>query len=112
MPKYNLFQLFEKIPAFMKQKMHWKSLCESDTEENDNAPDEVKPHVLTYLNDFKNGFPELTLQQHKVIGNPFAVRIGEKTSHLSPTPKNLMEISRGTFLKITFAALSLPEFWI
>jgi hypothetical protein len=36
-------------------------------EENDYASEEIKPHILTHLthveNNFKNHFPELTLQQ-------------------------------------------------
>jgi hypothetical protein len=38
-------------------------------EENDYAFEEIKPHVLTHLtnieSNFKNRFPELTLQQHE-----------------------------------------------
>jgi hypothetical protein len=64
----------------MKKMMLWKSLCESDTlemfvnmseylEKNDYAFEEIKPHVLTHLtnldSNFKNRFPELTLQQHE-----------------------------------------------
>jgi hypothetical protein len=64
----------------MKKTMLWKSLCESDTlemfvnmseylEENDYTFEKIKPHVLPYLSNlesnFKNGFPELTLQQHE-----------------------------------------------
>jgi hypothetical protein len=60
--------------------MVWKSLCESYTlemfvnmreylEENDNAFEEIKPHVLIHLtnleSNIKNHFPELTLQQHE-----------------------------------------------
>jgi hypothetical protein len=81
----------------MKKTMAWKVLCESDTlemffnmseylEKNDYAFEEIKPHVLTHLtnieSNFKNRFPELTLQQHEWMRNPFAVTIGEKISHL------------------------------
>jgi hypothetical protein len=107
--------------------MLWKSLCDSDTpemfvnmseclEENDHAFEEIKPHVLTHLNNlinFKTRFPELTLQQHEWIQNPFAVTISEKISHLSiKAKKSLMEPSCDTYLKIKFEALSLPELWI
>jgi hypothetical protein len=93
----------------MKKKMLWKSLCENGTlemfvnmteysEENDCAFEEIKPHVLTRLtnfeSNFKNHFPELTLQQHEWMRNPFAVTIGEKISHLSiKTKESLMELS-------------------
>jgi hypothetical protein len=78
-PHATVFQLFDKVSAFMKKTMLWKSLCENDTlemfvnlseylEENDYAFEEIKPHVLTHLpnleSNFKNHFPELTLQQH------------------------------------------------
>jgi hypothetical protein len=53
-------------------------------EENDCASEEIKPHVLTRLtnleNNFKNHFPEVNLQQHEWMRNPFAVTIGEKMS--------------------------------
>jgi hypothetical protein len=93
----------------MKKTMLWKSLCENDTleifvtmsehlEENDYAFEEIKPHVLTHLtnleSNFKNHFPELTLQQHEWMRNPFAVTIGEK---MSPLYKS-QGISDGTFL--------------
>jgi hypothetical protein len=70
------FRFFDKVSAFMKKTMLWKSLCESDTlemfvnmteylEENDYAFEEIKPHVLTHLtnleSNFENRFPELTL---------------------------------------------------
>jgi hypothetical protein len=112
----------------MKKTVLWKSLCESDTvemfvnmseylEENDYTFEEIKPHVLTHLTNlessFKNCFPELTLQQHEWIQNPFAVTTSEKISHLSLKSKeSLMELSRDTSLNIRFEALSLPEFWI
>jgi hypothetical protein len=79
-PNATVFQLFDKVSAFMKKTMLWKSLCESDTleifvnmseylKENDYAFEEIKPHVLTHLtnldSNFKNRFPELTLQQHE-----------------------------------------------
>jgi hypothetical protein len=108
--------------------MLWKSLCESDTlemsvnmseylEENDHAFEEIKPHVLTHLtnlqSNFMNRFPELTLQQHERIRNPFLVTISEEISHLSIKAKEyLTELSYDTSLKIKFKALSLPEFWI
>jgi hypothetical protein len=45
--------------------------------------------------------------------NPFAVTIGEKTSHFSIKAKeSLMELSCDISLKIKFEALSLVEFWI
>jgi hypothetical protein len=89
-------------------------------EENDYAFEEIKPHVLTHLtnldSNFKNRFPELTLQQHEWhewMRNPPAVTIGGKTSHLSIYAKEcLMELSCDTSLKIKFEASSLPEFWI
>jgi hypothetical protein len=64
----------------MKNTMLWNSLCESDMlemfvniskylEENEYTSEEIKPHVLTHLtnldSNFKNHFPELTLQQHE-----------------------------------------------
>jgi hypothetical protein len=60
--------------------------------------EEIKPHVLTHLtnleSNFKIHFPELTLQQHEWMWNPFAVTIGEKISHLSIKAKeSLMELS-------------------
>jgi hypothetical protein len=99
--------------------MLWKSICESDTleifvnmseylEENDYADyEEIKPHVLIHLtnleSNFKNRFPELTLQQHEWMRNSFAVTIGEKISHLSIKAKeSLMELSCDTSLKIKF----------
>jgi hypothetical protein len=93
----------------MKNTMLWKSLCENDTlemfvnmseylEENDYAFEEIKSHVLTRLanleSNFKNHFPELTLQQHEWIRDPFSVTIGEK---MSPFSKS-QGISDGTFL--------------
>jgi hypothetical protein len=112
----------------MKKSLLWKSLCESDTleifvnmseylEENDYAFEEIKPHVPTHLtnleSNFKNQFPELTLQQHEWMRNPFAVTIGEKISHLCFKAKeSLMELSCDTSLKIKFEALSHPEFQI
>jgi hypothetical protein len=79
-PNAIVFQLFDKILAFMKKTMLWKSLCESHTlemfvnmseylEENDYAFEETERHVLTHLtnlqSNFKNCFPELTLHQHE-----------------------------------------------
>jgi plasmid replication initiation protein len=108
-PNATVFQLFDKVWAFMKKTMLWKSLCESDTqgvfvnmseylEENDYVCEEFKPYVLTHLtnleSNFKNRFQELTLQQHERMRNPFAVTIGEKISHLSIKAKeSLMELS-------------------
>jgi hypothetical protein len=108
--------------------MLWKIVCESDTlemfvsmseylEENYYAYEEIKPHVLTHVtnleSNFKNRFPEPTLQQHEWMRNPFAGAIGEKIRHLSIKAKEpRMELSCDTSLKITFEALSLPEFWI
>jgi hypothetical protein len=76
-----------------------------------------KPHVLNHLtnneSNVKNCFPELTLQQHEWMRNPFAVTIGEEISHLSIKAKaSLIELSCDTSLKMKFEALSLPEFWI
>jgi hypothetical protein len=112
----------------MKKTMLWKSHCESDTleifvnmseylEENDYAFEVIKSHVLTHLtnleSNFKNRFPELTLQQHEWMRNPFAIAIGEKISHISiKAQESLMELSCDTALKIKFEALSLPKFWI
>jgi hypothetical protein len=63
----------------MKKTVLQKSPCENDNpekfvsmieyaEENDYACEEIKPFVLTHLpnhdSNFKNRFPELTLQQH------------------------------------------------
>jgi hypothetical protein len=108
-PTTTVFQIFDKVSAFTKKMMLWKSLCENDTlemfvtmseylEENDYAFEEIKPHALTSLTNlernFKNDFPELTLQQHERMRNPFAVTIGEKTS---PFYKS-QGISDGTFL--------------
>jgi hypothetical protein len=83
----------------MKKTMLWKSLCESDAqeemfdniseylEENDNVFEEVKPNVLTHLTNlgrnFRNRFRDLPLQRHGWMRNPFADTIGEKISHLS-----------------------------
>jgi hypothetical protein len=108
--------------------MLWKSLCESDTlemfvnmsdylEENDYTFEEIKPRVLTHLtnleSNFKNYFPELTLQQCEWTRNSFAVIIGEKISHLSIKAKeSLMELSCDISLNIKFEALALVEFWI
>jgi hypothetical protein len=79
-PNATVFHIFDKVSAFMKNTMLWKSLCGSDTleifvnmseylEENDYAFEEIKPHVLTRLtnleSNFKNRFRELTLQQHE-----------------------------------------------
>jgi hypothetical protein len=79
-----VFQLFDKVWAFMKKTMLWKSLCDSDTlemflnmseylEENDYAFEESKPHVLTHLtnfeSNFKNCFTGRTLQQHEWMKN-------------------------------------------
>jgi hypothetical protein len=81
-PNATIFQLFDKVPELIKKTMLWKSLCESDTlemfvnmsenlEEIDYAFKEIKPQVLTHLtnleSNFKNCFPELTLQQHQCI---------------------------------------------
>jgi hypothetical protein len=82
-------------------------------EENEYAFEEIKPHVVTHLtnleSNFKNRFPEQTLQQHEWMRNPFAVTIGEKISHLSIKAKeSLMELSCDTSLKIKFEALSHP----
>jgi hypothetical protein len=69
-------------------------------------------NVLTHLtnldSNFKNRFPELTLQQREWMQNPFAVTIGEKISHLSIKAKeSLMELSCDASLKIMFEAFSL-----
>jgi hypothetical protein len=106
----------------------WKNLFESGAlemfvnvtkylEENDYAFKETKPHVLTHLtnteSNFKNHFPELTIQQHYWIRNPFAVTITEKIIHLSIKAKeSLMKLSCDISLKIKFEALSLSGFWI
>jgi hypothetical protein len=81
------------------------------------AFEEIKPHVLNHLtnleSNFKIHFPELTLQQHEWMRNPFAVTIGEKISYLSiKANESLMELSCYTSLKTKFEALSLLEFWI
>jgi hypothetical protein len=86
-------------------------------EENDYGFEEIKPHVLTHLtnleSNFKNRFPELTLQQHEWMRNPFSVTIGEKVSHLSAKAKeSLMKRFCDACLKIKFEALSHPECWI
>jgi hypothetical protein len=86
-------------------------------QENDYLFEEIKPHVLTHLtnieSNFKNRFPELTLQQQEWIRNPFSVKIGEKISRLSIKAKeSVMELSCDTYLKIRSEALSLSEFWI
>jgi hypothetical protein len=109
-----VFQFFDKVSAFMKKTMLWKSLCNSDTlemfvnmseylEENDYAFEENELHVMTHLtnfeSNFKNRFPELTLQQHEWMRNPFAVTISEKISYLSIKAKeSLMELSCDTSL--------------
>jgi hypothetical protein len=127
-PNATIFQPFDKVSAFMRKTMLWKSLCESDTlemfvnmseylEENYYTFEEIKPHVLTHLTDlessFKNRFPELPLQELERMRNPFAVTISEKISHLSIKAKeSLMELSCDTSLKIKFQALSLPGFCI
>jgi hypothetical protein len=115
-PNATVFQLFDKVSAFMGKTMLWKSLCESDTlemfvnmseylEENDYAFEEIKLNVLTHLtnleSNFKNRFPEITLQQHDWMQNPFAVTTGEKIRHLSIKAKeSLIELSCDTSLKI------------
>jgi hypothetical protein len=127
-PNATVLQVFDKVSAFMKKTMLWKSLCESDTlemfinmteylEENDFAFKEIKSHVLTHLTNIdsnrKNRFPELTPQQHEWMRKPFAVTVGEKISYLSIKAKEpLTELSCNISLKIKFEALSLPEFWI
>jgi hypothetical protein len=67
-------------------------------EGNDYAFEEIKSHVLTHLtdleNDFMNRFPELTLQQHEWMRNPFTVTIGDKISHLYKS----QGVFDGTFL--------------
>jgi hypothetical protein len=108
-PNATVFQLFDRVLAFMKNTMLWKNLCVSDTlemlvsmseylEENDYAFEEIKPLVLTHLanlnTNFKNHFLELTLQQHEWMRNAFAVTIDEKISHPSIKAKeSLMELS-------------------
>jgi hypothetical protein len=86
-PNATFFQLFDKVSAFMKKTMLWKSLCESDTLEVfvsmiEQLEEDIKSHVMIHLtnlgSNFKNRFPELTLQQHEWMRNPFAVTIGEK----------------------------------
>jgi hypothetical protein len=76
-PNATVFQLCDKVLAFMKKTMLGKNLCDCETletfvniteylEGNDYAFEEIKHHVLTHLadleNNFKNHFPELTLQ--------------------------------------------------
>jgi hypothetical protein len=66
----------------MKEMLLWKSLCESDTlqmfvsmseylEENGHTVEEIKLLVLTSVtnleSNFKNRFPEVTLEQHEWI---------------------------------------------
>jgi hypothetical protein len=92
----------------MKKTKLWKSLCESDTLEMFVNMKKMITHLkklnlmfwLIYLtnlrSNFKNRFPDLTLQQHEWMRNPFAVTIGEKISHLSFKAKE--GISDGTFL--------------
>jgi hypothetical protein len=58
-PNASVFHLFDKVLAFMKKTMLWKSIWETDTlemfvnmceyPENDYAFEEIKPHVLTHL---------------------------------------------------------------
>jgi hypothetical protein len=115
-PNTTVFQPFHKVSAFMKNMLLWKSLCESDTLEmfvNMSAHLEV---IITYLNklnlkltdftnlesNFKNHFPQLTLQQHEWIQNPLTVTTGEKISHTSIKAKEFAT------LKIKFQA----TFWI
>jgi hypothetical protein len=73
--------------------------------------EDIKPHAPTYLtsleSNFKNRFPEPTVQQHEWMGNPFPDTIGEKVSHISLEAE---EFSYDTSLKIKFEALSLFEF--
>jgi hypothetical protein len=56
-------------------------------EEGDYIFEEIKPHVSTPLtnlqSNFKNHFPEQTLQQHEWLRNRFAVTVGERIIHLS-----------------------------
>jgi hypothetical protein len=76
----------------MKKMLLWKNRCECDTlemfvsmtkypEENNYTSKEIKPHVLTHLTNprsmFKDGFPELNIQQRKWMRIPFAVAIGK-----------------------------------
>jgi hypothetical protein len=123
-----LLLLFDKVSAFITKTMLWKIFCEIDTlesfvtmsvylEENDYAFEEIKPHVLTHFtnleSNFKNRFPELTLQQHLWMRNPFTLTIGEKISDLSIKAKEyLMELFCDISLKIKFEAVSLLEFWM
>jgi hypothetical protein len=59
--------------------------------ENNYAFDESKPHVLIHLtnleSNFKNHFPELMLQKHEWMQNPFSVTVIEKVSNLSINAK-------------------------
>jgi hypothetical protein len=75
----------------------------------------MKPHVLTDLTNtessFKNRFPELTLQQHESMKNPFAVTISEKISHLSIKAKeSLMELTCDNLSKSSLKLCLFPNF--
>jgi hypothetical protein len=84
-------------------------------EENDYVFEEIKPHVLSHLTNlescFKNRFPEVTLQQHEWMRNPFAVTIGEKIIHLSIKAKeSLMELSYDTSSRSSLKLCLFPNF--
>jgi hypothetical protein len=62
-----VFQIFDKVLAFIKKMMLRKSLCESDTikmfvnvseylQGNYYTFEEIKPHVLTHLTDLDSSF--------------------------------------------------------
>jgi hypothetical protein len=66
-PNATILQHFDKVSAFMKNTMLWKSLSESDTlemfvnmseylEENYYAFEEIKPHVLTHFTNLESNF--------------------------------------------------------
>jgi hypothetical protein len=79
-PNASVFHLFDKVSVFMKKTMLWKSLCESDTLEMFVNISDYQKKIITHLKElkfmflthltnvesnFKNRFPELTLQQHE-----------------------------------------------
>jgi hypothetical protein len=73
-PSATIFQRFDKVSAFMKKIMLWKSFFEDETlemfvvmseyiAENDYAFEEIKPHLINLKANFKNCCLELTPHQ-------------------------------------------------
>jgi hypothetical protein len=82
-----------------------------------NIFEEIIPHILPYHTNletnFKNRFPELTLQQPEWTRNKSAVTISEKeiNPHVK-AKKPLTPLPGDKSLKIKSKDLSVPEIWI